>query len=129
MRGKLGFLDLLFLEGITVKIRIPSKKVCEKFLLTYELEGCQKAVNVLTKYHGIGRMKIIVDGRRVGNKDEACYYDNKAYFTKKTLNKSNVLHELYHHIVENYELDMSEKMEERNAKRYIREVLKRGEDF
>ena len=48
-----------------MKIRMPSKKVCEKFHLTYELKGAQKAVNILTEYYGIRRMKIIVDGRRV----------------------------------------------------------------
>ena len=37
--------------------------------------------------------------------------------------KRNVLHELYHHIVKAYELDMSEGKEERNADRYAREVL------
>jgi hypothetical protein len=30
---------------------IPSKRVIEKFLLTYELKGCQKAVNFLTEYY------------------------------------------------------------------------------
>jgi hypothetical protein len=52
-------------EGITVKIRIPFKKVCEEFHLTYELKGAEKAVKVLTEFYGIKRMKIIVDGRRV----------------------------------------------------------------
>ena len=57
-------------------------------------------------------MKIVVDGRRVGNGDEACYYDNKAYFTKRGLNKRTSLHELHHHIVEVNGLEMSEKIEE-----------------
>ena len=70
-----------------MKIRIPSKKVCEKFHLTYELEGARKAVDVLTEYYGIRRMRIIVDGRRVGNSDEACYDNYVAYFKKKNLNK------------------------------------------
>jgi len=109
-----------------MKIRIPSKKVCVEFLLIYELKGCQKAADFLTKYYGIRRMKIIVDGRRVGNGDEACYYENKAFFTKKTLNKRNVLHELYHHILESYELEMSERIEEKMARRYVREVLKKA---
>ena len=104
---------------------LPSKRVIEEFLLTYELKGCQKAVNFLTKYYGIRRMKIVVDGRRVGNGDEASYYENKAYFTRRGLNKCNALHELYHHIVEAYELDMSERMEERQANRYARKVLRK----
>lgn len=52
---------------------IPSKKVCEEFLLTYEMKGCQKALNLLSEYYGIRRMKNVVEGRRVGNGDEACY--------------------------------------------------------
>lgn len=108
-----------------MKIKTPSKKVCEEFHLTSELKGAQKGVDVLTKYYGIRRMKIVVDGRRVGNGDEACYDNYVAYFTKKGLNKRNVLHELYHHIVEAYELDMSERMEERMAKRYVRNVMKK----
>lgn len=48
-----------------MKIRVPSKKVCEEFHLTYELKGAEKAVKVLTEFYGIRRMKIIVDGRRV----------------------------------------------------------------
>lgn len=103
---------------------IPSKKVCEEFLLTYELKGCQKAVNLLIKYYGIRRMKIVVDGRRVGNGDEACYYENKAYFTRKGLNKRNVLHELYHHLSYVSNWDISERKEERQANRYARKVMK-----
>lgn len=94
--------------------------------MIYELKGCQKAADLLTKYYGVRRMKIIVDGRRVGNGDEACYYENKAFFTKKTLNKRNVLHELYHHMVEAYELETSERMEETLANRYVRRVVKKA---
>jgi len=55
-------------------------------------------VDFLTKYYEIERMKIVLDSRRVGNGDMACYEDNKAFFTKRGLNKRYVLHELYHHI-------------------------------
>ena len=72
-------------------------------------------------------MKIIVDGRRVGNKYVAEYYQNKAYFTKKALNKRNVLHELYHHIVEAYEMDISERKEEMEARRFVREIFKQSQ--
>jgi len=102
---------------------IVSRKVREKFLLTYELEGCQKAVNFLTEYYGIRRMKIVVDGRRVGNGDDACYFSNKAYFTKRGLSKRNVLHELYHHIVEVKDWNMKEKVEESKANRYAKAFL------
>ena len=63
-----------------MKIRVPRKKVCEKFLFLYELEGCQKAIDFLTEYYGVRRMKIILDGRKVGNGLGACYFENKAYF-------------------------------------------------
>jgi len=70
-----------------MRIRIPSRKVCERFLLIYELEGCQKAVNFLSRYYGVRRMRIIVDGRRAGKGNRACYFENRAYFTKKGLKK------------------------------------------
>ena len=99
-----------------MRIKIPSKNLRERFLLVYELEGCQKAVNFLTKYYGVRRMKIVLNGRKVGNGDEACYEDYVAYFTKKGLDKSNVLHELYHHLVYVKGLDVPEKREERMLK-------------
>ena len=107
-----------------MKIRVPSKKVCEKFHLTYELKGAQKAVEVLTEYCGIPRMKIIVDGRRVRKGNDAEYSENTACFTKRGLNKRNVLHELYHHIAENKELDVSERKEEKEANMFAGEVLR-----
>jgi hypothetical protein len=50
-----------------MRIRIPSKRVREEFLITYELEGCQKATDFLTEYYGVRRMKIVLNGRKVGN--------------------------------------------------------------
>jgi len=50
-----------------MRIRIPSRKIRERFLLVYEFEGCQKAVDFLTKYYGVRRMKIKLNGRKVGN--------------------------------------------------------------
>ena len=108
-----------------MKIRMPSKKVCKRFHLTYELKGAQKGADVLTVYYGIPRMKIILDGRKVGRGNDADYFEGIACFTKKGLKKRNVLHELYHHIVENKELEMSERKEEREAGAFVREVLKR----
>ena len=102
---------------------VPSRKVREEFLLTYELKGAQRAIDSLTKHYGIRRMKIIVDGRRVGDGYEACYYKHAAYFKKRGLNKHNVLHELYHHIAEVNELNMTERIEERCADRYARDFL------
>ena len=109
-----------------MKIRIPSKRICEKFHLTYELKGAEKAVKVLTEFYRIGRMKIIVDGRRVMRACEADYFEGIACFTKKGLNKRNVLHELYHHIVENNGLEMSERREEMEANLFVREVMKKS---
>ena len=94
-------------------MRIPSKKTCEEFYLTYELRGAQKAVDYLSRYYGIRRMRIVVDGRRVGNNNEACYLKYVAYFKKRRLNKNNVLHEFYHHLAYVNELDISETREER----------------
>jgi len=108
-----------------VKIRIPSKKVCEKFHLTYELKGAEKAVKVLTEFYGIRRMKIVVDGRRVMRACEADYFEGIACFTKKGLNKRNVLHELYHHIVEAEGIEMPKMKEERMASVFVREVMKK----
>ncbi len=51
-------------------------------------------------------MRVVVDGRRVGNSDDAVYYDYVAYFKKRKLNKRNVLHEFYHHLAFVYDLDL-----------------------
>lgn len=106
---------------------IPSKRVIEEFFLIYELKGCQKAVNFLAKCYRIRRMRIVVDGRKVGNGDEACYDYNSytAFFTRAGLNKSNVLHELYHHLVNACNLHMSKSTEERKANKFARIVLKK----
>lgn len=82
-----------------MRINIPPKKIREKFNLTYELRGCKKAVNLLTKYYGVRRMKIILNGKKVSRGHRAHYFENKAYFTKRGLKKRTVLHELYHHLV------------------------------
>lgn len=57
-----------------MRIRVPSKKIRDRFLLIYELEGCQKAVDFLTKYYGVRRMKIKLNGRKVGNRWIASYF-------------------------------------------------------
>jgi hypothetical protein len=100
---------------------IPSRKVCEKFWITYDMKGCQKAVDFLTRHYGIRRMKIVLDGKKVHKKSYlACYYYDRhtACFKKKGLTKRNVLHELYHHIVEARGLEMSSTEEERQASMY-----------
>jgi len=104
---------------------IPPKKVCEEFYLTYELKGAQKAIDVLSRYYGVKRMKVVVDGKRVGNSYEACYNENFAYFKKKGLNKRNVLHEFYHHLANVFELDIPEIREEREANRFSRMISRK----
>ena len=68
-------------------------------------------------------MKVILDGKRVGNGDIAVYFQNKAYFTKRGLNKQTVLHELYHHLVYINSLDMPNTKEEKAANSYARDFL------
>jgi len=107
-----------------MRIRVPSRKVRERFLLIYELEGCQKAINFLTEYYGVRRMRIVLNGRRVGNGDIAVYFENKAYFTKRGLNKRTVLHEL-HNLVYTYDLNMGIRKEEKEANQFARKIASR----
>ena len=109
-----------------MRIRIPRKKVRERFLLIYELKGCQKATDFLTEYYGVRRMKIVLNGRKVGNGDTACYFENKAYFTKRGLNKRTVLHELCHHLTYSKGLDNSYRIEEKEANNYAKEFMRSG---
>jgi len=106
-----------------LRVRIPSKRIRERFLITYELEGCQKAVNFLTDYYGTRRIKIILNGKKVGKHNIALYYENRAYFTKKGLKKRTVLHELYHHLVYVNSLEMPKTEEEKDANRYARDFV------
>ena len=68
-------------------------------------------------------MRIVLDGRKVGNGDVAVYFENKAYFTKRGLTKRTVLHELYHHLVYVNDLEMPHGMEEKAANSYARDFL------
>jgi len=106
-----------------MRIRVPTKKVRERFLLIYELEGCQKAVDFLTRHYRVRKMRIILNGRKVGNGDIAVYFQNRAYFTKRGLKKRTVLHELYHHLAYINGLDISNTKEEKAANNYTRDFL------
>ena len=106
-----------------MRFYVLSKKIRERFLLVYEVEGCQKAVDFLTEYYAVRRMRIRLNGRRVGNGDIAVYFE-KAYFTKRGLNRRTVLHELYHHLVYVCGLDMPQGVEEEAANSYARHILK-----
>jgi hypothetical protein len=103
----------------------PRREICERFYLIYELEGCQKAVDFLTRYYGIRRMWIVLNGKRVKSYS-AIYENNKSYFRKNGLTKRIVLHELYHHIVDCYKLEMTATEEERNANYFARSVIKKA---
>jgi len=108
---------------LVMRIRVPSKKIREEFLLIYELDGCRKAVDFLTKYYGVRPMRIILNGRKVGNGDFAIYFQNRAYFTKRGLNKRTILHELYHHLVYVNDLDMTKTKEEKSASSYAKDFM------
>jgi hypothetical protein len=107
-----------------MRIRLPPKKIRERFLLVYELEGCQKAINFLAKHYSVRRMRIVLNGRKVGNGDIAVYFQNKAYFTKRGLNKRTVLHELCHHLIEAKGWKLPSAEEEREANEYAKLILK-----
>ena len=78
----------------------------------------------MTDYYKVERMRIILNGRMVGNGYEAVYDNRQAFFTKKGLKKRTVLHELCHHLICERRLDLSEKAEEREANRFARCLLK-----
>jgi hypothetical protein len=109
-----------------MRLRFPSRSVCERFHLTYELEGAQKGANLLTSYYRVKRMKVVVDGRRVSKGYYAEYYRNNAYFKRREIRKRLVLHELYHHIVEAKGIVMASKKEEMLADEFARKVMKRA---
>jgi hypothetical protein len=71
-------------------------------------------------------MKLIVDGRRVIRGCDGVYFENIACFTKSCLNRQNVLHELYHHMVGNKGFEISKKKEEQEACRFARDVIKKS---
>ena len=105
-------------------LRIPRKTIRQKFLIIYELQGAQKAVDFLTEYYGVRKMRIILNGRKVGNGDIACYFENKAYFSKRGLKKRTVLHELYHHLVYINGMKKTDRLEEKEANNYSKSFLK-----
>ena len=60
-------------------------------------------------------MKIFLNGRKVGKNCLAYYLENAAYFSKSGLKRRVVLHELYHHLVEKNQIELSILIEEREA--------------
>lgn len=107
-----------------MRIRIPPKRIREKFLIVYELDGAKKAVNFLTEYYGVRGMKIVVDGRRVPKGYSGLYSNRKAYFTRRGLRRRIVLHECYHHLAKEKGLELPLNVEERQACTYASEFLR-----
>ena len=70
-------------------------------------------------------MKIILNGRKVGNGDSACYFKNKAYFKKRGLRKRTVLHEFYHHLIDAKGLEIPVRREEKEANSYAKDFLRK----
>lgn len=113
-----------------MRLKRPFRNVCEKFHLTYELEGAQRAVDFLTRYYGVRRLELIVDGRKVvttrtHKKYAAHYYKNKAYFVRRFLTKPTVLHETFHHLISAKIIDLPLGKEERMAEEFAKFVMKR----
>jgi hypothetical protein len=107
-----------------MRLRLPSRNVCERFRLAYELEGAQKGVDVLTTYYRIPRMKIKVDGREFRKTDQA-WQSGRARFRKRSLKKGVVLHELAHHLISYKGLEMTRTEEERQADEFARKIVKK----
>jgi len=105
-------------------VRLPSKKIREKFLIVCELEGCQKAVDFLTEYYGVRRMRIVLDGRRVPKGFYGLYFKSRAYFTRESLKRRVVLHEFYHHLVDAKGYELQSRIEEKEANGYASEFLR-----
>jgi hypothetical protein len=107
--------------GLVMFILIPSKKICKDFSLVYELEGAQKAADLLARYYKVRRMKIIIDGRKVGRKSLGFYLDNKSYFKRNSLRRRIILHEFYHHLV--YNRKVVPEKEESEADNYAKTII------
>ena len=110
-------------SSVPLSVKLPPKRIREKFLIIYELEGCQKAVNYLTKYYRVRRMRIILNSKRVRKEWVAWYLENHACFKKEGLNKRIVLHEFYHHLVEVRSLKIPLRTEEKEANHYAKSFV------
>jgi hypothetical protein len=111
--------------SVSLSVKLPPPRIREKFLIIYELEGCQKAVNYLSKYYSVRRMKIFYNGRKVGKWCLGLYLKNCAYFKKEGLTKKIILHEFYHHLIETSGIEISIAVEERQANNFSKKFLAR----
>src|SRR5450756_494924 len=106
--------------SVPLSVKIPPKRIRERFLIIYEFAGCQKAVNYLTKYYRVRRMRIILNGKKVRKEWVAWYLENQACFKKEGLEKRIILHELYHHLVASKGFELAIRTEEKEANSYAR---------
>jgi CRISPR-associated endonuclease Cas1 len=95
----------------------PYRYLMDNFVLENAREFRPKDFALKTEYFSKRRK-----GARA-NGDDACYFENKAYFTKRGLKKRNVIHELYHHLVFIKGLELSERIEEKQANIYAKKFL------
>ena len=63
-------------QYIPLHVKLPAKTARSELLLAYELKGAQEFINLLAKHYGVKRMKIILDGRKVGTRFDACYFES-----------------------------------------------------
>lgn len=108
-------------SSVSLSVKLPQRRIREKFLIIYELEGCQKAV-FLSKYYGVRRMRIVLNGKKVGKWCLGMYLKNCAYFKKEGLTRKIVLHELYHHLITSKGFELAIMTEEKEANNYAREL-------
>ncbi len=68
-------------------------------------------------------MKKVLDGKKVGKNYLGSYLKDIACFKKTGLRKRIVLHEFYHHLVEVSSLEMTLRIEEKEANSYAKRFL------
>lgn len=111
-------------ESIPLHVGLPVKRVIAKFNEVYELEGAQKAINLLTRYYHVRKLRIVLDGRRVPRQCCAVYFEDTAYFRREGLRRRVVLHEAYHFFVEAQGYDLGSCTEEKEANAFASRFLK-----
>jgi hypothetical protein len=107
-------------SGIFLRSSVVLFAVAKVFIISVWASNTKRG----TVHYGGKKMKIILNGRKVGKGYEAYYFENKAYFTKRGLKKRTILHELYHHLVYMERLELSERIEEKEANDYVKCFLK-----
>jgi hypothetical protein len=106
---------------------LPSERFCERLNLEYELHGCLEAVRTCGSYYHIKNMWIVVDGRNVFYYAEALYgYEiYTASFRRRGINKHNVYHEFFHHLMNCCGYEFDAERQEVEADQYASKVISR----